>query len=155
MAENPLWQYPAAAAQLAVREEVDLDTAYQAMTALGMTADRSTFERLYTQAQIAAGMVAPTSELPQDTLPNVENIQTRSTVTSTGYLYQFAVHAVDTESGEEFDIPYSIKTSQLITPAEGIDAAIVSQTIRGAEYNHQVMGAQLTGVFQLIPGMPA
>lgn len=152
MAEHPLWQYPAAAAQLAVREGVDLDTAYTAMAALGMTATRETFSRLYTQAQIAAGMVDATSELGMDTLPAADSIQTRSTVTSTGYLYQFSVTAVDTESGEEFQIPYSIKTSQLITPAEGIDAAIISQTIRGAEYNHQVTGAQLTGVFQLVPG---
>lgn len=152
MAEHPLWQYPAAAAQLAVREGVELDTAYSAMAALGMTASREDFARHYTQAQIAAGMVDATSELPLDSLPDVSAIQTRSTVTSTGYLYQFNVNAVDTESGEEFQIPYSIKTSQPITPAEGIEAAIVSQTIRGAEYNHQVTGAQLTGIFQLIPG---
>ena len=152
MAEHPLWQYPAAAAQLAVREGVDAETAFTTMSALGMTADRATFERLYTQAQTAANMVEPTSSLTLDTLPNAEFIQTRSTVTSTGYLYQFNVRAVDTESGEEFDIPYSIKTSSLITPAEGIEAAIVSQTIRGAEYNHQVMNATLTGVFQLVPG---
>lgn len=152
MAANPLWQHPAAAAQLAVREGVDLETAFTAMQALGMSATRETFERLYTQAQIAAGMVEPTSVLGQDTLPSADSIQTRSTVTSTGYLYQFNVHAIDTESGEEFDIPYSIKTTQLITPGEGIDAAITSQTIRGAEYNHTVTGAQLTGVFQLVPG---
>lgn len=152
MAEHPLWQYPAAAAQLAVREDVDLDTAFDAMVALGMTASRDTFSRLYTQAQIAAGMIEPTSQIGLDSLPLAGDIQTRSTVTSTGYLYHFNVSAIDTESGETFQIPYSIKTSDLITPAEGIDAAIASQTIRGAEYNHTVTGAQLTGVFQLVPG---
>ena len=147
-----IWSYPSAAAQLAVRDGVDADTAYTTLTALGGDIDRGSFDRLYTQAQIAAGMIDDTSALPLDTLPNAESIQTRSTVTSTGYLYQFNVRAQDTESGEEFDIPYSIKTSQLITPGEGIDAAIISQTIRGEEYNHQVLSATLTGVFQLIPG---
>lgn len=152
MADNSLWQYPAAAAQLAVREGVDLDTAYQTAAALGMTASREDFTRFYQQAATAAQMVDATSEIGLDSLPDINQIQDRTTVTSTGYLYQFNVQAIDGESGEEFDIPYSIKTSQLITPGEGVEAAIVSQTIRAAEYNHQVTGARLTGVFQLVPG---
>lgn len=142
-----------AAAQIAVRDQIDPQIAYQVLTSLGMDVPVQDFYRLYSQAQLAVGMVDPTGELPLDQLPGGEVIQHRSTVSSTGYLYQFVVHAVDTESDQEVDIPYSIRTDTLITPGEGIDAAIVSQTLRAPEYNLKVLGAQLTGISELVPEM--
>lgn len=151
MAAFQIWRYPMVAAQLAVREGIPENQAYDVLKTLGMDVSPDTFGRLYGQSVRAAGMVDLTSGLALDEYPTSDVIQTRSTVTSTGYLYQFSVSQTDLDSGQDFESPYSITTGQLITPGEGIDAAIVSQTLRAADYNLKVMGARLTGIFQLVP----
>jgi hypothetical protein len=151
MPEPPLIAYPRAAAQLAVSRGVPLEAAYRIASSLGANVSRAAFGQHYAEAEIAASSVGPTSSLPLDQLPPADLIQTMTTVTSRGYLYQTSVGAIDKETGEIIEIPYSVKTPDLINPSEAIDAAYVSQTLRAPEYNLQVIDARLTGVYALNP----
>lgn len=139
------------AAQIAVRDDIPADLAYQVLDSLGMQVSQSDFNRLYGQAQLASDMVASEGEASLDDIPDSTFIQNRSTVTSTGYLQQTLVHAIDQSTGATVEIPYSIRTDQLISRGEAIDAAIVSQTLRAPDYNLKVTGAIYTGTYQLVP----
>lgn len=147
-----------AAAQIAVRDGIPARIAIQALQALGATFDEQTFYRLYGQAELARSMVGPTGEAPIDQLPDVTLIQHRSTVSSTGFQYQFSVSTVDLETGEQADRYYSIVTPELITPEEGMDAAVVAQTNFASQPGSpsgqfRVLGARLTGIYRLVPGV--
>lgn len=152
MAIRPIWSYPMTAAQIAVRDNIPADLAYQVLDSLGMEVSQQDFSRLYGQAQLASDMVGREGEAGLDEIPDSSFIQHRSTVSSSGYLQQTLVHAVDKSTGATIEIPYSIRTDQLISRGEAIDAAIVSQTLRAPDYNLQVLGAAYTGTYQLVPG---
>lgn len=152
MAERPIWDYPMTAAQIAVRDNIPVDVAYQVLDSLGMDVNQADFERLYSQATLAVDMVAAEGEADLDSVPDAGFIQTRSTVTSTGYLQQILVTAVDQSTGGTIELPYSIRTDNLISRGEAIDAAIVSQTLRAPEYNLKVLSGIYTGTYQLVPG---
>lgn len=139
------------AAQLAVREGVPVDPAYQALSALGMDVSRDRWGTLYAQASRAQQMIGPEGEADLGAVPSPEYIQTRSTVTSTGFLQQTLVFAVDKQTGQTIELPYSIKTDSLISRAEAIEAAIVGHTLRAEDYNLDVLGAIYTGTFSLEP----
>ena len=140
------------AAQIAVRDNIPAPLAYQVLSSLGMDVSERDFARLYGQAQLSSSMVASEGEASLDEIPDASFIQTRSTVTSSGYLQQLLVHAVDQSTGATIEIPYSIRTDQLISRGEAVDAAIVSQTLRAPDYNLKVIGAAYTGTYELVPG---
>lgn len=140
------------AAQIAVRDDIPADLAYQVLTSLGMDVSQKDFDRLYGQALLATDMVASEGEASLDDIPDSSFIQHRSTVTSAGYLQQTLVHAVDQSTGATIEIPYSIRTDDLISRGEAIDAAIVSQTLRAPDYNLKVISAVYTGTYELVPG---
>ena len=148
---TPIWRYPLSAAQLAAREGIPANVAYDVLASLGMDVPRATFERLYGQAQKAIALIGPTAELEGDIFPPAELIQTRSTVTSTGFQYQFQVSAVEQETGQELKLPFSIKTTYPISIAEAYESAIIEQQLRAPDYNLAIQGATLTGVYQLEP----
>lgn len=151
MADNPIWNYPLSAAQIAVRDSIPADLAYDVLSTLGMTVSRGDFDRLYGQATLAAHNAPLEMEAELDLIPGAEFIQPRTTVTSTGYLQQTLVTAVNTATGDEIQIPYSIRTDQLISRSEAINAAIASQNLRAPDYNLRVIGAAYTGTYELIP----
>lgn len=151
----PVWSYPMAAAQRAVKDSIPLETAYQVLSSLGMDVPAEDFARLYGQAQLAADMAGVEMEADLEAVPGAEHIQHRSTVTSTGYLQQTLVTAIDQGTGATIEIPYSIRTDTLISRSEALDAAMVSQTLRAPDYNLRVIGATYTGTYELIPEMTA
>lgn len=151
----PVWTYPMAAAQRAVRDNIPLDVAYEVLTSLGMDVPAENFARLYGQAVLAQSMAGVEMEQDLELVPGAEHIQHRSTVTSSGYLQQTLVTAIDQGTGATIEIPYSIRTDTLISRAEAIDAAMVSQTLRAPDYNLKVIGAAYTGTYELVPEMAA
>lgn len=155
MADYHPWQYPLAAAQLAVREGIPADVAHQVISALGADVTRQAFGQLYNQAELARSMVGPEAEAPIESVPGPEYIQQRSTVSSTGYLQQVIIHATDNQTGASIEIPYSVRTNQLLSRDEVIQAGIVSQNLRAPDYKFTVQGAMYTGTYQLIPEVMA
>lgn len=156
MADSPIWRYPQAAAQLAVREGIPLDVAFQTLQALGSNVSADRFARFYGQAEEARALVGPTGEIPPENFPPQELIQTRSTITSEGLQYQLQVSAVDLETDRELQIPYSIVVDEPISIEEAQEAAVVAQTLRGTMPGHpsgnfRVIDARLTGVYRLVP----
>ena len=151
MADYHPWQYPLAAAQLAVREGIPAAVAHQVITALGADVTESTFANLYAQAIQARDMIGAEAEAPLDSIPGPEYIQPRSTVTSTGFLQQVLVTATDNQTGATIEIPYSVRSNQLLARDEVIQAAIVSQNLRAPDYKFTVQGAMYTGTYQLNP----
>lgn len=152
MPDRLVWNYPMTAAQIAVRDSIPAPLAFQVLTSLGMDVPESDFNRLYGQAQLASDRVAAEGEASLDDIPDSTYIQNRSTVTSSGYLQQTLVHAIDQETGASIEIPYSIRTDQLISRGEAVDAAIVSQNLRAPDYKFKVIGAVYTGTYELVPG---
>jgi hypothetical protein len=151
MADYHPWQYPLAAAQLAVREGIPADVAHQVITALGADISQAAFTQLYHQASLAGDMIGAESEAPLDAIPGQEFIQQRTTVTSTGFLQQVVVTATDNATGATIEIPYSVRSNQLLSRGEVIEAAIVSQNLRAPDYKFSVQGAMYTGTYELQP----
>ena len=155
MADYHPWQYPLAAAQLAVREGIPADVAHQVITALGADISQAAFTQLYHQAALAGDMIGAESEAPLDAIPGPEFIQQRTTVTSTGFLQQVVVTATDNQTGATIEIPYSVRSNQLLSRGEVIEAAIVSQNLRAPDYKFSVQGAMYTGTYSLNPQVEA
>ena len=151
MADYHPWQYPFAAAQLAVREGISADVAHNVISALGADVSRQQFGQLYTQAQQAMALVGPESEAPLDSVPGPEFLQQRSTVTSAGFLQQVMITATDNATGATIQIPYSVRSNELLTRGEVIQAGIVSQNLRAPDYKFTVQGAMYTGTYELVP----
>lgn len=151
MAPTPIWRYPMSAAQLAARSGIPAGEAFDVLSTLGMDVPRETFDRLYGQAVRTASMVGDYADINPEALPESDLIQTRSTVTSTGFQYQFTVHAVEGDTGQEIELPFSIKTTYLITPGEAQESALIEQQLRAEDYNLQIQGATLTGIYSLEP----
>ena len=151
MTPPPIWNYPLSVARLAIRENIHPEAAYEVMSSLGANVPKERWDRLYGQALKSANMVGASSHWPLDQIPTSDIIQDLTTVTSTGYLYQTSVSVVDKSTGLERQIPWSLRTDDLLLPQEVVDSALVSQRIRAKQYEFEVLDAEITGFYRLVP----
>lgn len=143
--------YPLNVAQLAVSEGISADEAWSTYKAVRLHASRDVFDQLYGEAATAKANVQRSMNLPLDQLPDQEAITPWTTRASSGFGQRVQVLQRGPD-GEVFSSPYLLRTDQLVTPAEAIQAAIVSFTANADKYQVTVLGGYYTGTFDLQPG---
>lgn len=151
MPQGLVWNYPRAAAQLAARSGFDAQAAYDVLSSLGMTVSRGQWGTLYGQAQRSISEVGYSGEYPTNLPPTADMLQPISTVSATGYGVQVLVTAVDQKTGDTISIPYTARSSDIITGEQAIAEAIDAQITRGKDYKYDVQSAQVTGYYQYVP----
>lgn len=151
MAKRTRIPYPLNIAQLAVREGISADDAWKTYRAVRLNASRDVFDQLYGEAATAKARVKDRMNEPLDSIPEILPQDTWSTRASSGFAQRVQVLQRGPD-GEVFSSPYLLRTDQLVTWAEAIQAAVVSYTNNADKYQVTVLGGYATGAFNLVPG---
>lgn len=151
MAKTTRIPYPLNVAQIAVDQGISADDAWRTYKAVRLSASRDVFDQLYGEAATAKASVQAAMSQPIDRLPNADEIQTWTSRGAQGFAQRVQVLQRGPD-GEVFSSPYLLRTDSLVTPAEAIQAAIVSYSNNAEKYQVSVLGGYYTGTFNLIPG---
>lgn len=151
MARNPSIGNPGPYAASAIREGLSATEGLQAVRDAGGGVNTQTWYRAYSEARVALDNAGTVAGLDPFAIPAGEHFTDWSAGREGAYGYQVAVTTIDDETGMMTTDPYTVITTDALTPAEAAQQAFDDFTESDADdiYGRTTVGAVTVNLYRM------